>query len=262
MARARNIKPAFFTDGDLCELQPLSRLLFAGLWCLADREGRLKDKPRDIKAQILPFDDVDTNELLDSLSPHFITRYEVDGEKYIQVNNFGEHQNPHKQEASSKIPPPKPVGKKRTKARTKSEVVPKEHGSPPADSLNLIPDSLNTDSGFLIADSLNSDSESMAASGPCAPRHKYGEYGWVRLTADEKAGLIAKYGEDTFAAAVKYIDESAQSTGNKNKWRDWNLVLHKCIRLNWGGVKGPGGQRKKSFTELAAEMAAEMDGKQ
>ena len=105
MARARNIKPGFFIDGDLGELNIYARMLFAGLWCLADREGRLKDKPKDIKVQILPFDDVDVDSLLDSLCSKFITRYEVDGERYIQVNNFKKHQKPHKNETESEIPP-------------------------------------------------------------------------------------------------------------------------------------------------------------
>ncbi len=106
MARGRQLKPAFFTDGDMCEMSPLARLLFAGLWCLADREGRLEDKPKDIKIQILPGDDVDTDELLNELAQKFITRYEVEGRRYIQIHNFNKHQTPHKNEAESTLPQP------------------------------------------------------------------------------------------------------------------------------------------------------------
>jgi len=35
--RARNIKPGFFSNEDLAECSPWSRLCFAGLWLLADR---------------------------------------------------------------------------------------------------------------------------------------------------------------------------------------------------------------------------------
>lgn len=106
MPRGRQIKPGFFMDGDLLECDPLARILFAGLWCWADRKGRLEDKPKDIKVQILPADNVDVDELLNQLSPHFITRYEVNGKHYIQINNFDQHQNPHKNEAESGIPSP------------------------------------------------------------------------------------------------------------------------------------------------------------
>ncbi len=45
MARARNIKPGFFDNEILGELPALTRLLFIGLWCLADREGVYRTAP-------------------------------------------------------------------------------------------------------------------------------------------------------------------------------------------------------------------------
>lgn len=106
MARSRNIKPGFFVNADLVELPPLVRLLFIGLWTLADREGRLEDRPAQIKMQVLPGDDIDTGQALDLLGAStFITRYEVGGKRYIQISNFGKHQNPHVKEPKSVIPP-------------------------------------------------------------------------------------------------------------------------------------------------------------
>ena len=109
MARARNIKPGFFTNEYLSDLQPLARLLFIGLWCYADREGRLEDRPRRLKTDILPYDNCDVEKLLNTLveSPErFIIRYEVDGKRYIQISNFLKHQNPHIKEPESIIPAP------------------------------------------------------------------------------------------------------------------------------------------------------------
>ena len=54
MARARNIKPGFFRNSDLVELPMDARLLFIGLWTLADRMGRLEDRPKQIKMEIFP----------------------------------------------------------------------------------------------------------------------------------------------------------------------------------------------------------------
>ena len=67
MARARNIKPGFFANDTLAECSPLARLLFAGLWTIADRAGRLEDRPKRIKAALLPYDECDINDLLDQL---------------------------------------------------------------------------------------------------------------------------------------------------------------------------------------------------
>ncbi len=107
MARARNIKPGFFINDVLAEACPLARILFAGLWCFADREGRLSDRPKKIKAEILPYDDCNADELLESLATlGFIIRYQVEGARYIQVVNFDKHQNPHVKEQASEIPAP------------------------------------------------------------------------------------------------------------------------------------------------------------
>jgi len=88
--------------------------LFPGLWMLADRDGRLEDRPLRIKAQIFPYDNVDVEALLGELAsareitgaPAFIVRYEVGGNRFIQVLHFASHQNPHKNEKSNNFPPP------------------------------------------------------------------------------------------------------------------------------------------------------------
>lgn len=106
MARSRNIKPAFFKNEALAEVGCDTRLLFIGLWTLADREGRAEDRPKRIRAEIFPFDGFDVESMLTELQRlGFLTRYEVDGNKYIQITNFVKHQDPHYREKASEIPP-------------------------------------------------------------------------------------------------------------------------------------------------------------
>lgn len=111
--RARNLKPGFFLNEHLAELDPLTRILFAGLWCMADRDGRLEDRPKRIKAAVLPYDNCDVDAMLQALhdTPHgdetaegFIVRYTLDGKRCIQIVNFSDHQQPHYKEASSGLP--------------------------------------------------------------------------------------------------------------------------------------------------------------
>lgn len=148
MARARNIKPAIFKNEVLGVADPLITLLFEGLWVLADREGRLEDRPLRIKGEIFPYrDGVNVDEMLTWLHVKgFIIRYPVDTKSYIQVENFTKHQNPHKNETASEIPSPS-MG---CTASDKIGKTPDKFGSAPADSLSL--DSLSSDS--LIPDSL------------------------------------------------------------------------------------------------------------
>lgn len=55
--RARNLKPGFFKNYQLAQIaRPWGRLLFGGLWTLADKEGRLKDEPEWIRAEIFPYE--------------------------------------------------------------------------------------------------------------------------------------------------------------------------------------------------------------
>jgi len=104
VARIRYIKPEYFLDEELADLGMQARLLFIGLWTIADRDGRLEDRPRKIKAQIFPYDAVDVDNILNELSPKFIVRYKIAEHCYIQIRNFKKHQRPHTKEADSVIP--------------------------------------------------------------------------------------------------------------------------------------------------------------
>ncbi len=113
MARARNIKPGLYKNEDLAECSIWARYLFPGLWCLADREGRQEDRPKRIKAELLPFDTQDVEPLLRELAEKkdgegvpFIVRYRIDGVGYIQISKFSKHQTPHYTEKPSVIKPP------------------------------------------------------------------------------------------------------------------------------------------------------------
>lgn len=107
MARSRWIKPEFFKHERLADLPPLHRLLFIGLWCQADRAGRLEDRPARLKIECLPYDDVDIVSMLDDLARHpdfLIVRYEQNGQALIRIPGFRRHQNLHPREPASLLP--------------------------------------------------------------------------------------------------------------------------------------------------------------
>ena len=162
--RARNIKPGFFKNEELAAKDPLARILFQGLWCMADREGRLEDRPARIRAEILPYDSCDIESLLTSLASGedpFILRYESEGRRFIQVVHFSRHQNPHWREGKSSIPAPNSPQAGPGPAPDKPQASPGQASDLPETSPAdiLIPDSL-------IPDSLNSLSEDKQPPAP------------------------------------------------------------------------------------------------
>ena len=93
--------------------------------------------------EIFPGDNVDCDDALAKLSKSgFIERYEVSGEKFIQIANWAKHQNPHCKESPSEIPAP---GQHQT-----SPVQEPDKNETSTAVAVLIPDSLNPypDSGF------------------------------------------------------------------------------------------------------------------
>lgn len=90
---------------DIIELPYEARLLFIGLWTLADREGRLENRPKKIKMSLFPADDINVAEQLENISKFgFIELYNADGIDVIHIVNFVKHQNPHGLEKDSELP--------------------------------------------------------------------------------------------------------------------------------------------------------------
>lgn len=65
-------------------------------------------------------------------------------------------------------------------------------------------------------------------------QQKLGKYGWIRLTEEEQTALEAELGKEELQRCIDYLDETAQATGNRNKYKDWAVVIRRCSREGWG----------------------------
>lgn len=166
MARSRNIKPSFFQNEDLAELDPLARLLFIGLWTEADYKGCIEYRPKRLKVRLLPYDECDTEALVNNLERSgFVVTYSVSGQRYLKVVNFEKHQNPHKneRETGSEIPDidkseAQPIDSAAlTKTPEENGTDRESDGTAPADSLLPQPDSLNPITDTPTPDSTGGD---------------------------------------------------------------------------------------------------------
>lgn len=217
MARARNIKPALFKNEILGVADPLYSLLFEGLWVLADRGGKLEDRPLRIKGEVFPYrDGLDMDAMLNWLQDSgFIRRYQADGKKYILVLEFVKHQNPHKNEAESEIPDPEEIG-------TTSEIIGSTRAEP-----------LSSDSGFLNPDSLIADTG--AEAHPSGRKTKlpkdFAISDRVRKWAAEKG--------------YQRLDEHFEAFRNKAIAKGytyvyWDSGFMEAIREDWAKLRGRG----------------------
>jgi hypothetical protein len=221
MARARNIKPGFFKNEVLGTQDPILMLLFAGLWTLADKRGRLEDRPLRIKAELFPYRvELDINRYLTDLERlGFIRRYSAGDLSIIQVLQFDKHQHPHHTEKESELPEYKDGSDITVKA-------PEINRLAPSDS--LIPDSL--------IPSKPSRAKNRKSSIPTD----------FQPSEETKAWAVKKGFSEFLPAHLDYFRDYAASSGKV--YADWDAAFRNCVKGDWGGVrknyKPQGGARR------------------
>ena len=114
MARARNIKPALFTNDTLAENDALGRLLFIGLWTIADFKGDVEWRPKRVKAQVLPYDDCDIEKLAINLDKSGLKRNDSASDRALSLIPYPDSLilNPDTLIAETVAAPPKPKQKR------------------------------------------------------------------------------------------------------------------------------------------------------
>lgn len=110
MARIRTIKPEFPQSESMGRVSRDARLCFIMLWTIADDAGRLRGNSRMLASLLFPYDD-DAKKLIDRWLAELerercVTRYEVDGDSYLQVNGWAKHQKIDKPSPSKIVAPP------------------------------------------------------------------------------------------------------------------------------------------------------------
>lgn len=116
MARIRSVKPEFWDDQELAErVSRDARLLYIGLWNLADEHGRLRGDVRFIRGRVFPYDDdlsiADVGELLNELAVvGKLVQYRTATGTYIYLPNLGKHQRLEPEKVASKLPHPDDPG--------------------------------------------------------------------------------------------------------------------------------------------------------
>ena len=204
----RILKESICASDTIDGLTWFEEVLFYRLIVNCDDYGRFDGRPSIIKNRLFPLKENLTikavSAAVDSLAnAGLVTLYEFEGKPFLYLPTWNSHQSIRAKK--SKYPDPDSASKP-------SEIICKQ---------------MNANVTVIQS---NTKSESNAKD----VTHPRGEFGWVKMTDDQYAKLVKDFGQAEADRSIAYVDESAQQTGNKNKWKDWYLTVRKCCREKWG----------------------------
>ena len=236
--------------------------MYFGLSTIADRAGRLEDRPRRIKAEVLPHDACDTESLLAQLHKHgLILRYTVDGSSFIEICDWEKNQSPHLKEPVSTIPTPEKTGpgtgSEQVLSGSSTELAPDKQQT------NTAPAALIPDSPFLIPDSRVG---AAPAAPPPAAKSKNPKTGsrlpddWT-LPDDYRAFCTTERPDlDPQKVADKFADHWRGKAGRDGVKLDWLSAFRNWVRNEReteqrmsGGNRGAGHPDSRASVEAEAE---------
>lgn len=231
MARARNIKPGFYKNEDLAECSIWARFIFPGLWMLADREGRLEDRPKRIKAELLPFDGEDVDALLNELQARgFLVRYRNSDGAFIQISAFKKHQTPHYSEKQSVIKP---------------HVLQEDSGNSAHQGEQQTPRVLQEDSGSAPVikggsqppDLLNPDSPN-----PDSPKRTHRVARAAKRPLPQDFSISERVKEWATSKGFDRLEEHLEAfrrkcSANSYAYADWDSAFMEAVREDWAKLR-------------------------
>jgi hypothetical protein len=233
MARTRSIKPSFFKNEYLAECEPMARLLFVGLWTLADSQGRMEFRPLRIKAELFPYENCDIVGLLKQLADRgFVRAYESGNVKVLEIPTFGEHQRCHPDERDEGLPPPDESAETivfpERNAKPGNPTL--EPGNPPA-SCALYPSTSNPSTSNPLG--APSTPQRRRCSKPADPLRWSAESGWVGITDADRAEWSQAYPAADLSVEIAKANQWLKANpkkARKSNWRRWltTVWLSKC----------------------------------
>jgi hypothetical protein len=232
VARTRSIKPSFFKNEYLAECEPMARLLFVGLWTLADSQGRMEFRPLRIKAELFPYENCDILALLKQLADKgFVRAYESGDMKVLEIPTFGEHQRCHPDERDEGLPPPD--------ESAETIVFPERNAKPG----NPTMEPGNTPASCAFSPSTFSPSTFNPLDAPSTPKRRCSkpadplrwseESGWEGITDADHAEWSQAYPAADLPVEIAKANQWLKANpkkARKSNWRRWltTVWLSKC----------------------------------
>lgn len=192
MGRIRSIKPEFPQSESMGNVSRDARLLFIQLWTIADDSGRLRAASRMLASLLYPYDK-DAGDLIDGWLDELdrekcIFRYKAEGQSYIEIANWLDHQKID-HPTPSKIPP---FAKPRECSRKSREA-----------------------SRLIGREGIGEEGKGSRAND--SEKKTFGEFANVHLLPLEHSSLLADYGPDQTRAIVEKLSQYKAAKGKTYK---------------------------------------------
>lgn len=221
----------------------MARLLFIGLWTLADRDGRLENRPMRIKAELFPYENCDMASLLTQLADRgFVRAYEAGDKRVLEIPKFRDHQRCHPDEKSEGLPPPC--------ESAETAVFPEQNAKPgnpttePGNFPSICASFLFPSSSFPFPStgSAPSSPAPRAGSEPTQAIRWSADAGWEGITDGDRAEWAAAYPAADIAVELARATQWLKANPKKAKKSNWR----KWLTTTWlNGCQDRGGTHRE-----------------
>ena len=88
-------------------------------------------------------------------------------------------------------------------------------------------------------------------------KKNYGKYQRIKLSDNEVKKLIEDFGKEIVKEKIEQLDEYVEINNNKNKYKNFNLVIRKAIKENWFDKKSSSKEYKSEFMKGIEKYASD-----
>lgn len=252
MARLRTIKPEFWVSEQIAECSTSARLAFIGIWNFCDDRGVHPAKPRTLKAELFPMDDITADQVgewVDELiHAGLLAAFTAEGDEYWVVTGWAKHQKIDRPSYKHPQPPQNSTHPRRTF----------DEASPSATPRSGVESSGVESSGC------------MSPSPTTRPQHggmaKEGQQTTKQAKA-RKSAMPADFSASDRVkawAVVKGFDRldqhlevfKAKVAANGYAYADWDAAFMEAIRQDWARLRQSGAQEPFSGSPTPAPQWA------
>jgi len=229
------IHPEIWQSEDFSKLSLFARLLFIGMFSMADDYGKGRAKPVYLKSVIFPYDDgmriIDVEKALSEIGSNMsVTFYAHDGNDYYRLDNWESWQKVDKPQ-SSKIPDPFQNDSENSTERFDENsrmILEKVQNYSEQNQEQFQNDSENF-SLSIREENKKRKEEKRDAREARTLTLSFGEFRNVKLTQEEYDNLVGRFEEWVISDKIDYLDSKIES--GIRKYCDYKN--HYVTILNW-----------------------------